>query len=551
MAKKRNFARMKHFYGRTVVASVLFILCPVAALSATDTRALASKAEAEKDASKAIMIYGSLMDEYKRRPTDYATFDRAFSRAGNLCYASQRYVEALEFYTLDIEAAGKCGNTHNVETSLVNIGVIYDIFGDYSRSMYYFGKARNLITRGKPDNSLLAGLLSRMIVSCCNHGHPDEAKKYFRQRAGLKTVDARENQYTLLYTQGIIAEAEKKYSAAIYYFNETLRFLAASPRDDNYDLPILIELGNCYLVDGDTRSAKAMLDSAARKATAADMHGYLADTYQLYAKLYDKLGKKDSAQIYVQRLDSENATLYNPEKINAASSSLLMTMDKEHAERVTALASTISTQTAVIIAFALLVVFLVVLMLVWRRQKRLQMDAYRLLLAKDKQLAILDKKSRDLREKYLDALAEGVSRKVASVEDVKPGSYGNLRQDKAEDLLRKINNVLDTPELVFSPDFNLDVLSAQVGSNTKYVSVVINETYGKNFKTILNERRIREAIHLLTEDDQYKNSTMMTIALAVGYKSATNFIAAFKRITGMTPAVYKNLQASKKNISKK
>lgn len=536
---------MKQFLVKFVGVVVLVFSCAVNAMAKTDVVSLVVKAKAEQNPSKAIIAYGALMDEYKRSPGSYALYDSAFVRAGNLCYASQRYVEALEFYTLDIEVARKSGNMHDVETSLVNIGVIYDIFGDYNRSMFYFGKARDLISKGEPDNSLLAGLLSRMIISCCNHGHPDEAKKYFRQRAGLKTIDARENQYTLLYTQGLIAEAEKKYSAAIYYFNETLRFLAASPRNDNYDLPIIIELGNCYFLAGQTSMALNMLDSARQKAGVAGMHGYLADVYQLFAKVYDKIGKKDSAQFYKQRLDSENAMLYNQDKINAASSSLLATMDREHAERVSDLSSTISTQTAVIIAFALVVVFLIIMMIVWRRQKRVQTEAYRLLLAKDKQLAILDKKSRDLREKYLDALADGVSRKTVSVEDVKPGAYGSLRLDKAEQLLASVNRVLDTPELVFSPDFNLDVLAEQVGSNTKYVSVVINETYGKNFKTILNERRVREAIHLLTEDNKYKNATMMNVALAVGFKSATNFIAAFKRVTGMTPALYKKLLAKR------
>lgn len=534
---------MKLIIGKIAIFLLSLFFLPATAYSKVDIKTTMEKAAAEKDPSRAIMMYATLMDEYKHNPTDYATYNKAFRAAGNLCYINQRYIEALEFYTLNIEVARKSGNTHDMTTSLVNIGVIYDIFGDYSRAMFYFNKARNMITNEKKDSELLAGLLSRMIICCCNHGHPEEAKKYFRQRANLKLKDERENQYYLLSEQGIIAEAEKKYSAAIYYFNETLNMLAASPRNDNYDVPILIELGNCYLLTGDTKSALNVLGKAEKKAAAANMHGYLADAYQTLAKVYERLGEKDSAQYYNQKLDSENATLYNPQKINAASSSLLVTMDKERNETVADLSSTISIQTAIIIAFALVVAFLIIIMIVWRRQKKAQTAAYQLLLAKDKQLAILDKKSRDLREKYLDALAEGVSRKVVSVADVKPGAYGNMRQDKAEELLQKINNVLDTPELVFSPDFNLDVLSAQVGSNTKYVSVVINETYGKNFKTILNERRIREAVHLLTEDDKYKNATMMTIALAVGYKSATNFIAAFKRVTGMTPALYKKLQA--------
>lgn len=538
---------MKQLFTILLLLTAFFVIKPQTAKALNNVHEKIQNAEAEKDPSKAIIIYGSIMEEYKKHPSDYVNYNKAFKAAGDLCYTNQRYIEALEFYTLDIETAKKCSNTKNVATSLVNIGVIYDIFGDYNRAMFYFGKAQDMISNDVKDQEMLAGLLSRMIVCCCNHHHTDEAKKLFRQRANLQIKDARENQYTILSEQGLIAEAEKKYSAAIYYFNETLKFLAASPMNDNYDVPVLIELGNCLMQSGDSRGALNMLDSATRKASAADMHGYLADIYQLYAQIYGKIGEKDSAQFYNHKLDSENAILYNPQKIDEASSSLLVAMDKDHNETVSNLSSTITKQTAVIVVISMLVVLLIIMMIVLRKQKKAQTQAYQLLLAKDKQLAILDKKSRDLREKYLDALAEGVSRKVVSVEDIKPGAYGNMRQDKAEELLKKINEVLDTPEFVFSPDFNLDVLSAQVGSNTKYVSVVINETYGKNFKSILNERRIREAIHLLTDDEKYKNSTMMTIALAVGYKSATNFIAAFKRVTGMTPALYKKLQAKKKD----
>lgn len=35
---------------------------------------------------------------------------------------------------------------------------------------------------------------------------------------------------------------------------------------------------------------------------------------------------------------------------------------------------------------------------------------------------------------------------------------------------------------------------------------------------------------------------MQTIALSLGYNSATNFIIAFKKIIGMMPAVYKNIK---------
>ena len=83
------------------------------------------------------------------------------------------------------------------------------------------------------------------------------------------------------------------------------------------------------------------------------------------------------------------------------------------------------------------------------------------------------------------------------------------------------------------------------GSNTKYVSFVINKTYGKNFRTFINEKRIREACKMLADTEHYGNKTIQAVYEEVGYTNAVSFIRAFKKINGMTPAMYKKLAAEK------
>ena len=85
------------------------------------------------------------------------------------------------------------------------------------------------------------------------------------------------------------------------------------------------------------------------------------------------------------------------------------------------------------------------------------------------------------------------------------------------------------------------MLAQAVKSNTKYVSWVINQTYNKNFKTILNELRIQEASKMLDDFENYGSYTIQAITECVGYKSATSFIIAFKKMVGMTPSVYQKL----------
>ena len=99
-------------------------------------------------------------------------------------------------------------------------------------------------------------------------------------------------------------------------------------------------------------------------------------------------------------------------------------------------------------------------------------------------------------------------------------------------------DVMNDMNMVSNPEFSLAMLADAVGSNTKYVSWTINETYGKNIKTVLNEARVREACRRLADREHYANQTMQALYESVGYTNSTSFIRAFKKVNGMTPSEY-------------
>jgi AraC-like DNA-binding protein len=66
-----------------------------------------------------------------------------------------------------------------------------------------------------------------------------------------------------------------------------------------------------------------------------------------------------------------------------------------------------------------------------------------------------------------------------------------------------------------------------------------------NFKSYLNEFRIREASKRLADNDVYGNMTIKAISEGVGYNSVNNFIIAFKRIVGITPSAYQKMAMMK------
>lgn len=94
---------------------------------------------------------------------------------------------------------------------------------------------------------------------------------------------------------------------------------------------------------------------------------------------------------------------------------------------------------------------------------------------------------------------------------------------------------------------SLATLSAQLGTNTKYLSEIINKYKDKNFNTYINELRIKHVINLLSTDRTYLQYKISYIAEIGGFTSHSAFTNVFKTITGMSPQEY--LQTLRNNES--
>jgi YesN/AraC family two-component response regulator len=196
-----------------------------------------------------------------------------------------------------------------------------------------------------------------------------------------------------------------------------------------------------------------------------------------------------------------------------------------------------------IIFVSLIVLSLVILVVVIIKKNRSLRDAQKMLIRKNNELQKSESKSNELMKKYIpDAVIPDHNEQ----KEVQPGENTPiLNEEQSEHLLRLIISAMENNDAVFNPDFNLNTLAVMVNSNTKYVSMVINDTYQKNFKTLLNEYRIREACKRLTDTEHYGNMTIQAIYEEVGYRNAVNFIRVFKKVMGMTPSVYQRLSQEK------
>ena len=92
-------------------------------------------------------------------------------------------------------------------------------------------------------------------------------------------------------------------------------------------------------------------------------------------------------------------------------------------------------------------------------------------------------------------------------------------------------------------------LAVDLGTNTRYVSAVINVKFHMNYTSFINKFRIEEAMTLLT-DKRYLSCTMEEISDMVGFSNRQSFYASFYRLTGLTPVQYQRAHLVEKEGAK-
>ncbi|MNE60666.1 HTH-type transcriptional activator Btr [compost metagenome] len=90
-----------------------------------------------------------------------------------------------------------------------------------------------------------------------------------------------------------------------------------------------------------------------------------------------------------------------------------------------------------------------------------------------------------------------------------------------------------------NPDLSLTLLSDKFQISPKYLSQLFKESIGQNFSDFLIGLRIEHAKQLLRDTE----ATVQDISHLLGYAGATSFIRVFKKITGISPGQYRELQA--------
>ena len=264
------------------------------------------------------------------------------------------------------------------------------------------------------------------------------------------------------------------------------------------------------------------------------MQSELIDNYRAMAQVYDAMGNRQMAeQLDYKFLKARDEFIQKSHAEMVEKSRFLDEMRRVN-DQVAQIQAKHERAHQLLLMMTLIAVIILIAMVLLVRSNIKQRNYIRHLYEKNVQL--LDVKV---------TAEQPASHSIDKQEDSAPKYQSQLDQESKDRLFERIKNVMDDIAIICKPDFSLQQLAIQVGSNYKYVSQVVNERYGKSFKQVLNEQRVREACRILNDPNQSAHLTIEAIAANLGFNSRSNFTVTFKRITGISPSDFMKMAKEK------
>ena len=109
----------------------------------------------------------------------------------------------------------------------------------------------------------------------------------------------------------------------------------------------------------------------------------------------------------------------------------------------------------------------------------------------------------------------------------KEAVYRTLVNPKLMDELKeKILALIVMQKKYKDKDYSAKRLAEDLGTNTRYISAVVNVRFHMNYTSFINKYRIEEAMSILV-DKRYKNLRIEEVSDMVGFANRQSFYASF------------------------
>ncbi len=431
------------------------------------------------------------------------------------CKKADNSLMALQYYIKGLIAANNESNDYLAMRSAGNISILYNGFGNVGGSLQYNKIGYNLSIKLN-DSKAISSFLSNFVTYYCNAGDSVNAQKYYKLLTQMTPPkDKNKHEYFCLYERARILKCVGNYPEAIRIHKEAFTYAQNNKMNDTFKLFQNSEIGNILVLQHRYQEAVSLGKECLTQALRLKDKELTLNSYKMLADAYVGLNDKDSAYEYLEKYYKQSASVYNMQKFFTLQNDLYQFETEQHQNKINTLTLVIS----IVAALSFILIFL--LLVIVGKNKALR-KAQTIVVNNDKEIIKLEQQTH--------------TTETSNSEEPNKAAY-SIPIDQKQQLLIEISHVFENLSIISDVDFSILKMAELVESNVKYVSTVINEKYGKSFKNVLNEYRVKEACKMLS-DPNFEHYTIKTIYESVGYRNAASFIRAFKNIKGMTPSIY-------------
>ncbi len=114
----------------------------------------------------------------------------------------------------------------------------------------------------------------------------------------------------------------------------------------------------------------------------------------------------------------------------------------------------------------------------------------------------------------------------------------NLKKEDIEKHKNRLIKLMSDDKMFLNKTLSVIEVAKKLNIPRQHVSEILNIHMQVNFQDFINSYRIEKFIEYL-QKDEYKNYTILAIALEVGFSSKTSFNTTFKKVKGITPTQFK------------
>lgn len=434
----------------------------------------------------------------------------------------------------------------------LNIGNIYAIYDDCEAALKYYKKSFYAAIEAKDYHNLLT-VFSNMMVTAMQEKRVGDVVKENAVFSRLHIPQMPMLAYARNISSAAHAITAGDDDRAISHLRNAVGSVDTRLTPERFKLITRLLIAIIQDGQGKTRQAIAELVEAEGKSSKAALD-IQEQACGLIMEMYRKIHRADSALLWQERQQALKDSIFSNQQysrirdletsfeINKIDTKLKQSESRRHT---TAVALSVTAAfTAVVLALAVLV------FMKNRRLNRQHHDLYR----RNTEIMRLNENENRMRTAYEQRIAEcekkmeELVQKESTPQPMRRQRTSNMDEEAEQRLLEKIGRVTNDISEISKNEFSIDRLAKLIGSNSHYVSKVINDHYGKNFATLLGEARVSHACKMLCDMGTYGNMTIETIAQELGFKSRSNFVTVFKKITGLTPSEYRKINREMEGV---